>query len=83
MSFYSRVYPNWRQKTWLSDGEVADYTAMVRGFAWFWGDLGWIVSPWVHGTYAHSPFFMNEYKNLYMFSSIPSERKNSCASFCT
>ena len=77
MSFYSRVYPYLRQKTWLSDGEVVDYTAMVKGFARAWGDLGWKVGTRVHWTCAHSSFFMKEYKNLYIFSSIPNERKNS------
>ena len=48
MSVYSRVYPYWRQKTWLSDGEVADDTAMVKGLARAWGNLGWKVGTWMH-----------------------------------
>ena len=45
---------------------------MVIGFARAWGKVGWKFSTWVHWTCAHAPFFMKEYKNLYIFSLIPS-----------
>ena len=47
---------------------------MVHGHG---GDLGWKVSTWVHWTCAHSPYFTQAYRNIYIFSSIPSEKRNS------
>ena len=61
----------------FTNSDVAMYTNAVDRFREAWGDLGWKVSMWVHWTCAHSPYFPQAYRNIYIFSRIPSEKRNS------
>ena len=74
---FATIHHFWRQKSYFNEPEVLCYCKAVEQFATGWGDLGWKVSTWVHWTCAHSPFFAKKYRNFYIFSSIPSEKKNS------
>ena len=74
---FATIHKLWRQKTFFSDREVFYYCQAVEQFASGWGDLRWKMSTWVHWTCAHSPFYAKKYRNFYIFSSIPSEKKNS------
>ena len=74
---FATIHQFWRQKSYFNEPEVLCYCKAVEQFATGWGDLGWKVSTWVHWTCAHSPFFAKKYRNFYIFSSIPSEKKNS------
>jgi hypothetical protein len=40
------------------------------------GALGWKVSTWVHWIVRHSPALADRHRNFYLFSSIPTERRN-------
>ena len=40
------------------------------------GHLGWKPTVWVHWVCAHSGWYMEEYRNLYMFSSVPTEQQH-------
>ena len=46
------------------------------GFANDWRALQWQPTVWVHWTCIHSGWFAAEYRNFYIFSSIPTERRN-------
>ncbi len=41
-----------------------------------WHALGWKVSTWVHWVVCHSPILADLHHNFFLFSSIPSERRN-------
>lgn len=41
-----------------------------------WGALKWKVSTWVHWVVCHSHALATRHQNFYMFSSIPTERRN-------
>ena len=41
-----------------------------------WLALGWKVSTWVHWLVCHSHALACRHRNIYMFSSIPTERRN-------
>ena len=41
-----------------------------------WQCLGWKVSTWVHWVVRHSSALAKLHKNIYIFSSIPTERRN-------
>ena len=48
----------------------------MEQFAIDWRALQWQPTVWVHWTCVHSGWFAAEYRNLYIFSSIPAERRN-------
>ena len=56
--------------------DIAIYTHAIDRFRAAWGDSGWKVSTWVHWTCADSPYFAQVYKNIYICSSVPSEKRN-------
>ena len=74
---FAHIYRAWRQKELFANSDVAMYTNAVDRSREAWGDLGWKVSTWIHWTCAHSPYFAQEYSNIYIFSSIPSAKRNS------
>ena len=47
----------------------------IVGLRTAWRSLQWKASVWVHWVVCHSSFF--RYRNLYCFSSIPTERRHS------
>ena len=74
---FATIHKLWRQKDFFSDPKVFYYCQTVEQFADGWGDLQWKVSTWLHWTCAHSPSYANKYRNFYIFSGIPIEKKNS------
>ena len=50
---------------------------MVVGSSPAWKSLQWKASVWVHLVVCHSTFYIETYRNLYIFSSIPTERRHS------
>jgi hypothetical protein len=41
-----------------------------------WSGLGWKVSTWVHWVVCHSHALADLHHNFYLYSSIPTERRN-------
>ena len=74
---FAHIHRLRRQKEFFTDSDVAMYTNAVDRFREVSGDLRLKPSRWVHWTCAHSPYFAQADKNIYMFSSIPSEKRNS------
>lgn len=71
-----QLHSFWRQKTDLSPFDLTSYHNVTIQFGKLWHSLGWKVSTWVHWVVRHSSALVNLHKNLYMFSSIPTERRN-------
>ena len=63
-------------KIGLTNKEVDSYRPAVGQFANDWCALQWQPTVWVHWTCVHSGWFAAEYRNFYIFSSIPTERRN-------
>ena len=76
LSSFSAMYKLWRKKVPLTDMEVAQCKGCAAKLGRCWSRLGWRPSPWVHWVVAHSGFFVEKYRSLYLFSSIPSEKRN-------
>ena len=53
------------------------YLAFSRQFGEIWSGLGWKVSTWVHWVVCHSHALASRHRNFYLFSSIPTERRNA------
>ena len=70
------LYSLWRLKTNFSPSDLALYRSHATRFGCLWKGLGWKVSTWVHWVVCHSPQFADLHHNFYLFSSIPTERRN-------
>ena len=66
----------WRQKTPLSPADVASYRVLATRFGRVWHGLQWKPGTWVHWVVRHSPYLADRHRNFYVFSSIPTERRN-------
>lgn len=66
----------WRKKETFSPNDLAMYHSQATRFGQIWHALGWKVSTWVHWTVVHSCALANHHRNFYLFSSIPTERRN-------
>ena len=66
----------WSNKIGLTNKEVESYRWAAGQFANDWRALQWQPTVWVHCTCVHSWWFAPEYRNLYLFPSIPTERRN-------
>lgn len=73
---FSTMYALWRKKSPLTDNEVRQCQECCAKMGRCWSRLGWRPSPWVHWVVVHSGFFLAKYRTLYLFSSIPSEKRN-------
>ena len=62
----------WSNKIGLTNKELESYRRAVGQFANDWCALQWQQC----GYIGHSGWFAAEYRNLYIFSSIPAERRN-------
>ena len=65
----------WSNKIGLTNTEVESYWRAVGQFANDWRALQWQPIVWVHWTCVHSRWFAAEYRNFYIFSSLPTERR--------
>ena len=65
-----------RKKEKFDAQDFAAYTELTQGFGDLWKAFGWKTSTWVHWVVRHSSAFVNLHKNIYKFSSIPTERRN-------
>ena len=52
------------------------YLALTQTFGKLWLALGWKVSTWVHWVVRPSHALGMLHRNFYLFSSIPTERRN-------
>jgi hypothetical protein len=66
----------WSAKHWLSDEEVTKYAKYCRRFGEVWVGFGWKPTTWVHWAVAHSTFLVDRWRSIYVFCSIPTERRH-------
>jgi len=66
----------WSQKSPLSLNDLQQYKEAATLLGEVWKALGWKVSTWVHWVVRHSHALAVVHRNLYVFSSIPTERRN-------
>ena len=52
------------------------YNERVNSFRLCWVSLGWKPALWVHWVCAHSSYYIKQHSNLYVFSSLPTERRH-------
>ena len=69
------LYALWRQKTPLTNGEVQEAKTHCRKIGEAWLRFGWKSTPWVHWNVAHCGAVLQNYRNLYVFSSVPAEHR--------
>jgi hypothetical protein len=70
------IYKFWRQLTPFTPEDIEKYRALTFNLGDMWRTLGWRVSTWVHWTVRHSAALADLHHNFYLFSSIPTERRN-------
>ena len=70
------IYALWRKPQSFTKEDKENYAALASDFGAMWGALGWKVSTWVHWTARHSSELARLHEIFYLFSSIPTERKN-------
>lgn len=70
------VHNTWSNQSYVSDGEIATYTKNVNIMRTAWRAFSWKITPWVHWVLAHSVQLLTETRNLYLFSSIPTEARH-------
>ena len=71
-----KLHQFWSQKTLFSSSDRQEYFEQVVLFGKLWEPLGWKVSTWVHWVARHSHAIADLHLNFYVFSSIPTERRN-------
>ena len=76
LAFYC-LYGFWRSKVYLSDVALAAAKEVQQTFAQAWKSTSWVPRTWVHLVACHSGVFLSRYPSLYMFSTIPTEKKKS------
>ena len=64
----------WHYKAWLADAQVEEGKAAAARLGQFWEMLRWKPTVWV---VAHSGFYMERYRSIYLFGSIPTQFRNS------
>ena len=71
------IYGLWRRKDKLPPASISAYREHIDTFRQCWIALGWKPAVWVHWLCAHSVFFfIEQHANLYVFSSLPVERRH-------
>ena len=60
----------WRLPSLFSDAEVEQCQQSIRNFVDCWQAFDWKPTVWAHWTAAHSGYFAQRYRTLYLFSSI-------------
>ena len=67
----------WGKKTFLSDTEVACADQAAKQLGVCWSLMKWKPTLWLHWTVAHGGWVLRTYRSMYMFASVPTERRNS------
>ena len=68
--------PLWRVRELYTLTQVERHRALTTKFSKAWGDSGWSPTRWIHWCLAHSTFFAEKWRNIFQFSSIPTEYRH-------
>ena len=77
LAFYRYMAFGDDQSSILSDAALAATKEVQKTFAQERKKTGWVPGTWVHWAACHSGDFLSRYRSLYMFATIPTEKKNS------
>ena len=69
-------YELWRVRELYTLTQVERHRALTTKFSKAWGDSGWSPTRWIHWCLAHSTFFAEKWRNIFQFSSIPTEYRH-------
>ena len=67
------LYELWRVREMYTLTQVEHHRALTTKFSKAWGDSGWSPTRWIHWCLAHSTFFAEKWRNIFQFSSIPTQ----------
>ena len=70
------LYELWRVREMYTLTQVERHHALTTKFSKAWGDSGWSPTRWIHWCLAHSTFFAEKWRNIFQFSSIPTEYRH-------
>lgn len=73
---FQTLYNMWQLKAPLSDGQVSQCAQLTCMLGHTWRAFNWKPTVWVHWVIAHSAFFVKEYRSMYLFSSVPTEKRH-------
>ena len=73
----THLHTVWRKKDYHSDVDVEEAERWAKKLGQCWKLMGWKATVWVHWTVCHSGWFVRKYRTMYVFSSVPTERRNS------
>ena len=77
MTCVAKLQALWHYKAWLTDAQVEEGKAAAARLRQVWEMLRWKPTVWVHWAAAHSGFYMERYRSIYLFSNISTEVRNS------
>ena len=67
----------WIKRTFLSDAEVACADQAAKQLGVRWSLMKWKPTLWLHWKGARGTWVLTKYITIYMFTSVPTERRNS------
>ena len=70
------LYELWRVRELYTLTQVERHRALTTKFSKAWGDSSWSPTRWIHWCLAHSTFFAQKWRNIFQFSSIPTEYRH-------
>ena len=70
------LYELWRVRDIYTLIQVERHRALTTKFSKAWGDRGWSPTRWIHWCLAHSTSFAEKWRNIFQFSSIPTEYRH-------
>ena len=70
------LYELWMVRELYTLTQVERHRALTTKFSKAWGDSGWSPTRWIHWCLAHSTFFAEKWRNIFQFSSIPTEYRH-------
>ena len=77
MARVAKLETPWHYKAWLTDAQVEEGKAAAARLGQVWEMPRWKPTVWVHWGVAHSGFYVERYRFIHLFSSIPTEFRNS------
>ena len=70
------LYGLWRVREMYTLTQVERHRALTTKISTTWGGSGWSPTRWIHWCLAHSTFFAEKWRNIFQFSSIPTEYRH-------
>ena len=70
------LYELWRVRELYTRTQVERHRALTTKFSKVWGDSGWSPTRWIYWCLGHSTFFAEKWRNIFQFSSIPTEYRH-------